>query len=166
VRRMAYVAAAEDRMRQAPDRDRPAARGELLEKAHGYLYFGAGGTSVRARFARTVWMSRDDVPEQDVVLEVEIAERPVNDRRRRLGGARSGKLALGRERDAAHARTPVAGGLPHEEERRRRLPLEIGRQPPSAPVRLGVLVEGGADPSPRELLDEARGTQEASLPRR
>src|SRR5512132_2124521 len=148
---MADVAAAQDRVGQPPDRDRPPVRGKLLEKAHRYLYFGAGGASVRARLARSVRMSGHDVPEQDLVLEVEVAERPVDDRRSRLGGASPGKLAFRRERDAADARPPVAGGLADEEERRRSLPLDIGGETPSTSVRLGVLVERGADPGPRKL---------------
>jgi hypothetical protein len=163
---MADVAAPEDRVGQAPDRDRPPVRGELFEEAHRHLYFGAGGPSVRVRLARAVRMSGHDVPEQDLVLEVEMAERPVDDRRSRLGGASPGKLAFRRERDAAHARPPVAGGLADEEERRWSLPLEIRGETPSTSVRLGVLVEGGADPGPRKLLDEARWIQEASLPRK
>ena len=166
MRRVADVAAAEDRMGHASDRDRPAAHGELLEKAHRYLYFGPIRPSVRAWLARTVRMGGHDVPEQDLVLEVELAERPVDDGRRRLGGASPGELPFGRERNAADAGAPVAGGLAHEEERRRGPPLEVRGQTPSTSVRLGVLVERGADPGPCKLLDEARGIQEASLPRK
>jgi hypothetical protein len=58
--------------------------------------------------AGLVRVSRDDVPEQHVVFDVEFAENAMNDRRARLGRAGSGQLPLGRERDPADARPSVA----------------------------------------------------------
>ena len=49
----------------------------------------------------------------------------MDDRRRRLGRAGAGQLPLRRERDAAHARAPVAGCLPDEQDRRFQTGLEV-----------------------------------------
>ncbi len=74
-------------------------------------------------------MGRDDVPQQDVFLDAEIAEDAVHDRRRRFGRACAGELALGGERDPRDACTAVPGGLADKEERRV-LPLaEVAQKP-------------------------------------
>ena len=56
------------------------------------------GAAVRRRRAG---MRRHDVPEQHVVVEPELGEHAVDDRRRRLGRPAARELALGGERDAA-----------------------------------------------------------------
>ena len=60
-------------------------------------------------------MRRHDVPEQHVVLDPELPQDPVHDRRGRLGGAIAGQLPLGRERESAHTRTSIACGFADED---------------------------------------------------
>ena len=76
---------------------------------------GAGRLPVRLRRAR---MRRDEVPEQDVVLEPELRERPLHDRRGRLRRPAAGQLALGGERNPRDARAAVAGRLADEQDPR------------------------------------------------
>jgi hypothetical protein len=101
---------------QTPDGDRAAAAGKLLQEAHRVTYFDFRGPAVRSRLTGTMRMSRDDVPEQHVLVDTELVERASDDRRRRLGGPAAGALALGRERHAADARAAVAGGFADQEE--------------------------------------------------
>jgi hypothetical protein len=70
-------------------------------------------------------MGRDDVPEQDVVAELELLERLLDDRRRGLRRAGSRELPLGGEGQAADAGTAVAGRLPGEEQGCVRVGVEI-----------------------------------------
>jgi hypothetical protein len=151
---MPHVPAAEDRMSQASDGDRPACGGELFEEAHRLSYFVLRGRAVRARVAGTVRMRRHHVPEQDVGRELELRERAVDDRRRRLGRPRAGELALGREREPADTRAAVAGRLADEQVPGSRPPLQVAPQPLAAGLGVGVLVERRADARPRELVDE------------
>ena len=51
------------------------------------------------------------------LVDAEPREHAMHDRRRRLGGAGSGELALGREGDPADACAAVAGGLTDEHNR-------------------------------------------------
>jgi hypothetical protein len=74
-------------------------------------------------------MRRDDVPEQDVVDELQLGEHPLDDRRRRLGRTRPGELPLGRERDTGDARAAIPRSLADEEERRVRTRCQVRRQP-------------------------------------
>jgi hypothetical protein len=141
-------------MREPTDCDRPAAGGELHEEVHRLQYFGLRGRAVRQRLAGTVGVRRDDVPQQDVVLELELREHAPDDRRRRLGRAGAGELALGRERQAADARAAVAGRLADKQVARRRAPRQVVPQPLAAELRAGVLVERRADAGPREPVDE------------
>jgi hypothetical protein len=71
-------------------------------------------------------MRRDDVPEQHLLLEPELGQDAVDDRRRCLGGAVSGQLALGRERHAGDAGTAVARRLADEQDRSLASAFEVG----------------------------------------
>ena len=71
-------------------------------------------------------MGRHDVPEQHLLVELELGEDAVDDRRRRLGRPGAGELTLGGERDAGDSRAAVAGGLADEHERRIALRVEVG----------------------------------------
>jgi len=71
-------------------------------------------------------MGRDDVPQQDVVLDAELLEHAVDDRRRRLGRPGARELAFGRERDAADASAAIAGGLADEDDPSSAMLGEIG----------------------------------------
>ena len=73
----------------------------------------------------------------------------MHNRRGRLGGTRSGELALRRERDAGDAGTPVTGGLADEQQRRFLPGFEVREQPLAAHGRalaVTIEVERGADP--------------------
>jgi hypothetical protein len=141
-------------MRQASDGDRPTAGGELFEEAHRLSYFVPRGRAVRARVVWTVGVRRNDVPEQDVGLELELRERSVDDRRRRLGRAGAGELALRREWNPAETRTAVAGRFADEQVPSVRPARQVSAQPLAAELRVGVLVERRADAGERELVDE------------
>jgi hypothetical protein len=100
-------------------------------------------------------MRRDDVPEQHVLLDVELSEHAMNDRRRRLGGPGAGNLALRREGETADACTAIAGRLADEEIAGALSTIKVARQALSTQLRFGVLVEGFADAERRQLVDEA-----------
>ena len=70
-------------------------------------------------------MGRDDVPEQHVVLEPELGEHAVDDRRARL--RRPGAVSWRSEVNGMplDARAAVAGRLPDEEDGRALLCLEV-----------------------------------------
>ena len=93
---MAHVRSAERMLREPSDRDDPPARGERLEEGRAGADLGARRRPVGARLARPVRVGRDEVPEQHVLLEPELAEHAVDDRRRRFGRARAGQLPLAR----------------------------------------------------------------------
>ena len=102
-------------------------------------------------------MRRHDVPEEHSLLEVELSERAMDDGRRGLGGADARELALGRERDPRDPRPAVPGSLADEKDGRFGACLEIRPKPGAeqpCPRPFAVLVEGLADPRPRERLDE------------
>jgi len=108
---MADVRRPGDPLGQPSDGKNPAPAGELLEEPEGRADLGRRRPSVGRRRSG---MRRDDVPAEDV--EVELGKRPPNDRRRRLGGACAGELALGRERDPADPRAPIARRLADEDD--------------------------------------------------
>src|SRR5215212_8635687 len=110
-------------------------------------------------------MGRHHVPEQDVILERELREHAVDDRRSGLRRPRIGELALRRERHPAYAGAAKAGRLAYEHVRRAPSPFQVRRQPRAAEVGRRVLVEGLADPRFGQSLDERALVQAASLPR-
>ena len=73
-------------------------------------------------------MGRHDVPEEDVLGQPELGEHAVDDGRGSLARRRARELALGGERDAAHARAAVAGGLADEEHPRVASGVEVAGQ--------------------------------------
>jgi hypothetical protein len=100
-------------------------------------------------------MRRDDVPAERV--ELELRERALDDRRRRLGRPASGQLALGRERDPGDARAAIAGGLAHEQDACSAVLLEIALEPLPPEIRtfaVAVEVERAADARRSEATDE------------
>jgi hypothetical protein len=101
-------------------------------------------------------MRRDEVPEQHAVLEPELGQRSLHDRRRRLRRPVTGELALGRERDPRDACAAVAGRLADEQDAGFTPFSEVPLQPRAPKLGVRVLVEGGADPRGCEPLDEAR----------
>jgi hypothetical protein len=149
-------------VRQPSDGDRPATNDQRFEEAHRLSYFELGRPSVRLGLARAVRMSRDDVPEQDVVLEPELGKGAVHNRRGRLCWTSPRELMLGGERHAAYPRSSIARRLPHEQVTRRFPRAQVLGEPPASELRAGVLVEGRADLRVGELLDEQVDVQAAS----
>ena len=101
-------------------------------------------------------MRRHHVPEQHL-LEAEVVENPVDDRRRRLRRARARQLALRRERDAGDAGATVAGSLADEDDSRVDALLDEPAQPlpPHRPaVALPIEVERRAEGRAGEPVDE------------
>jgi hypothetical protein len=157
--------APENRMSEAADCDRPAAGREVLQEAHRLSYFGRRGPSVRPWLAVAVGVSGHHVPQQHVRVELELRERAMDDRRRRLGRARAGELALGRERKSADACAAVAGRLADEQVPRLRPPIQVVPEPLAAELGAGVLVEGRADARPRKRVDERAWVRYAEFQR-
>ena len=111
VRGVADVRSAERGLRNAADRDHPTVTTELTHEREPGHDLGARRPAIRERRPR---VCRDDVPEEDALLESELCEHAVHDRCRRLGHTRSGQLALGSERDPGNAGATVAGRLADE----------------------------------------------------
>jgi hypothetical protein len=115
---------------------------------------GVRRPAVRRRRSR---MGRHDVPEEDVVLDRQLPQDPVHDRRRRLRRAAAGELALRGERDPRDAGSAVARRLADEEDPGASAALEVRGEPSAQEPRprpLGVLVERATDPSGGELVHE------------
>ena len=154
---MADVRSARRRGGNPADREDAAPFGEALDERNAGLDLGAGRATVRGLGAG---VGRDRVPAERLLLEAELGEDGADDRRRRLGGAGAGQLALRGERDAADTGATVAGRLTDQEERGGLSRVEIGREAP--PQQRGaravtVEVERGADLGCGQLLDEAHG---------
>jgi hypothetical protein len=102
-------------------------------------------------------MRGNDVPEQHVLLELELGQDAMGDGGRRFRRPQAGELPLGRERDPGDACAPVPGRLADEEDRRGRLSLQVVGEPRAQEPRtwaFRVLVEGRSDVRGRDLLDE------------
>lgn len=138
---MANVARAERGLRDAADREYTAATGELACEREACFDLCAGRRTIRCRCAG---VRRHDIPEQDSVLERQLLENAVHDRRSGFCGPGSGELALGRERDAGEARTVVAGGFADQEQRRVGAGFEVALQARCETI-VGVLVVRRAD---------------------
>jgi hypothetical protein len=149
MRGMTYVWRVENVGCKPSDRDDPAAAGELVEKWTRGAHLSARGQAVRGRRPR---MRRHDVPEQDVVLDPELAQDAVDDRRSRLGGPAAGQLAFRGERQAADTRAAVAGGLADEQELCVLALHEMLVKPPAAQLGASVLVVRRSDACAREPL--------------
>src|SRR4051794_22942462 len=156
---MADVRRVEDGRGQPPDSDCDATAGQLVEERGGRRDFVSRGPPIRGLIAG---MRRDYVPEEHLVLDAELGEHAVDDRRGRLCGAGARELALGRERDPADARAAIAGGLADEYARRAPTSLEIRTEPVAQVRRSGVLVVRLADPGVGEPFYEVQAFQRTS----
>ena len=110
-------------------------------------------------------MGRHDVPEEDVLGQPQLGEHAVDDGRGSLARRRARELALGRERDAAHARAAVAGGLAHEEHPRVAACVEVAGESAASCLRAGAVaveVAGGPDPGRREVTHEVLAPHRAA----
>ena len=150
---MADVRRVEDGRCQPADGDCNASAGQLVEERGGRRNLLTRGPPVRALAAG---MRRDDVPEQHLVLDAELRQHAVHDRRRRLRGAGARELALGREGDAADPRTAVARRLADEGDLGAGSGLEVRTEPLTAARRRRVLVVRVADSRPGELVYEVQ----------
>jgi hypothetical protein len=93
---MAHVRRYERGFRDPTNGEDVSTRCELMyERQAGFNL----GPCRRAIGARRAGVGRHDIPEQNIVLELELGEHAVDDRRCRLGGAGAGQLTLGREWD-------------------------------------------------------------------
>src|SRR5262245_57980272 len=108
MRRVPYARGAGRGGCDAADSDHGAPGGNRVEKAETGVDLAPGRRAIRAMRAR---MGRDDVPEQDVVIEPVLGENAVDDRRRRLGRPGSRQLPLGREGESGDTCTAIAGRL-------------------------------------------------------
>ncbi len=113
--RMANVWGAEGFLRDTPDGDHLSSARELADEGQPCFDLYTRRVPVRASRAG---MRGNDVPEQDVVRELELGQDTVDDGRRRLGRACAGELALRGKRDARDARSAIAGCLADEQDRR------------------------------------------------
>jgi hypothetical protein len=97
-------------------------------------------------------VGRVDVLEQDVLGDAELGERPVDDRRGRLGRPGPRQLALRGERQPGDPCAAVARRLADEQEARVAARVEIGLEPPAPnrcacpiAVEIGRLPDAGGD---------------------
>ena len=75
-------------LREPADCDQPAAARCTLEELEGDIHLDTRRPPIGIRTKGLVRMCRNDVPEQQVVLDAELREDPVDDRRARLGRPR------------------------------------------------------------------------------
>src|SRR3954470_21048540 len=123
----------------AADGDHAAASRELTRERQASGDLVPARRAVRALGAR---MRRDDVPEEDAVLEPELCEDAVDDRGAPLRRPDARQLALGRERNPGDAGASISGGLSDEQKRRVAAALEVGAEPLTAHARaLAVTIE-------------------------
>src|SRR5207237_3067555 len=122
---MTDVRRVERGFRAAADGDDAASSRKLEGERNAGGDLVAPGRPVGRRGSR---VRRDDVPEQDALLEAELGQDAVHDGRARLGRAAARELALGGEREAGDPRAAVAGGLADEQERRVLPGLEVGAE--------------------------------------
>jgi hypothetical protein len=158
---MPDVPTAESRFGDAADREHAAALCELTCKRHASLDLVAGRPSIRTLRSR---MGRDDVPEQNVVLDIEVRENAVDDRRGRLARAGSRQLAFGCERDPGNACASVTGSFADEQQRGVVTFFEVVREALGEP-RVAVLVERVADLRNGEALYQRSQRMTSSIVR-
>ena len=151
---MANIRSFESGGGEPADGDRSAPSDQLVEERLRGFDLGSGRPAVRRRCPG---MRGHDVPEQHLVLDSELREHAVNDRRGRLRGARARQLPFGSEGNSADSGTSVAGGLADKDNVSSGSRPEIVPQSLSEGWRVGVLVEGLADLGCREPLYEAGG---------
>ncbi len=156
MRGVAYVGRSERFVRDPTNGDNATASREHTRETHASSDLDALRSSIARGRSR---MRGHDVPEENVVLEIELGEYAVDDRRGRLGRTAASELALRGEGNPRDARATVTGSLADEQKlgagplfevRDEALPEE------QRPLPLRVLVKGLPDPCCRQLLDECR----------
>jgi hypothetical protein len=162
MRRMPYVWSSERRLGDPADGEHAASTCELACEGQTCLDLPARRRPIRRGAARMRW---HDVPEEDSVVETELVENAVDDRRGGLAGRPSRQLPFGRERDARDARPAVSGGLADQQERRVRAGVEVTVETQREPLVL-VLVERVADTRAGEPLYQRSQCTTSSRSRR
>jgi hypothetical protein len=147
---MTHVRRAENVGCEPPNRDNAASARELVEERTRGAHLSARGQPVRRR---RPGMRRHDVPEQDVLLDPELAQDTVHDRRSCLGRSAAGELALRGERHAADPRAAVAGRLADEQQLYVLALREMLVKPLAAQLGAIVLVVRRSDACACEPLD-------------
>src|SRR5262245_24012712 len=112
------------------DRNDLTPRGEELEERARRLDLVGPWPAIGLGLAPPVRVRRHDVPEEHVLIETELVEHTVNDRRGCLGRALPRQLALRGERDSADPRAAIAGRLADEQELGAGALREVVRQSP------------------------------------
>jgi acylphosphatase len=169
VRRVSDARSPELVRRDAADGEYAPAPGKLTEEAAARLDLGPGRAPVRARATGQVRVSRHGVPEENLLLELELGENAVKDRRRGFAGPAPGELALRGEGNSAHARPAVAGRLADEEDRCVPALCQVAEQAVPQKRRacsVPVEVEGRSDPNLPEGLYEPAGWSQGNPPGR
>lgn len=144
---MADIRSTQNGVREAADGDHATAVRDPIDEEQSRADLRVSRAAVRVRPARPVRVRRDNVPEQHLLLDPELGEHAVDDRRRRLGRAAAGQLALGGEGDARDPRAAVARRLADEQQRRLLSRAEIREQALAPQIRGGAVtieVEGRA----------------------
>jgi hypothetical protein len=139
---MADVRRIEHGGREPADRDGATAARHVGEERERRIDLAARRAAVRAGGSR---MRRHDVPQEHGLLEPELVEHAVHDRRRRLGGAAAGQLPLRGERETADTCAAISGRLADEHDRRIGSGSEVRTEPVAPALRAAVLVERPAD---------------------
>src|SRR5262245_28942464 len=139
---MADIRRLESSRREPSDGDRNSSTDQLLEERRRRPDLAPGRPPVRLLGAG---MGRNDVPQEHLVLDAELREHAVDDRRRRLRRTEAGELALRRERDPTYACAAIAGRLAYEDDLRAGLRSEIAAETLLPELGIGVLVERLAD---------------------
>src|SRR5690348_6697470 len=104
---MADVRCAESGLRETTHSDHAAASRELARERQALEDLIAPRQTVRRLGAG---VRGDDVPEQDALLEPELGQHAMDDRRAGLGWAGPRQLALGGERNPGDARASITRG--------------------------------------------------------
>jgi hypothetical protein len=138
---VADVRRAQGGLGDPPDCDDAAVGREFAGEAEAFGDLAAGRPAIRAVGAG---MRGDDVPEKNVVLDVELCEHSVDDGRASLCRAGARQLPFGRERDARDTRTAVAGRFADEQDWGVCPLVEVTREP-GGQLGIAVLVERAAD---------------------
>lgn len=116
------------------------------------------GPPIRLRLPATMWMSRNEIPEENVVGHAELGQDAVHYRRARLSGSGTRELALGGEWNPADPRPSVTGGLSDDQEPGSAVRRQVVRQPFAPKLganAVAVEVEGLPDSSRSKAWDEA-----------
>ena len=78
MRGVPHVRRASDLLGEPADGDEAAATRDTFEEEDGQFHFAARRPPIGIRTIGLVWMCRDDIPQQDLVLDAELGEDAVD----------------------------------------------------------------------------------------